>query len=585
MTKINPKFEDFYTRVSERLGESNTLVGVSSWLTRYTKLDEKKFTFKNHEYQKDICDDTSPHLISQKPSQIGFTELTVRIALALLAIRKAFPVMYVLPSAEFAAEFAKTRFDPVIESSDRLSALLVKGANSATMKRLGTSFLYFGGAATKRQAISRPVKGLIIDEKDHCNQAVLTAYFSRLRHVLENEEPWVREFSTPTVEGYGINKDLERSTANRYKVKCKHCNTWIAPNFDTDVYIPGFSENYETFKSFTKEMLMNPDIKVNQAFIGCQKCHNELDSSLRDPSRRKWVKFRTQAQITGYEIKPYDLPMYNTTKRLIQTFALYDDAQDYWNFVQGEVFSSKSNQVLREVVKNNITLVNDLNNGLIPEGLCLGADVGAKQVYVMIGKKVEGHTKVFYRTILHSRDGDFKVQILNLFKKFKCYRGCIDIAPDFSLSRNLMEEMPGSIHAVNYVKDNRNSTKNFVLEEDGIIKLQRTKSFNSMVEDINSGRWQFSVQEDEMILLEHMQGMKRINQKDKEGESNQLWVKIGQDHYLHAAMYLDTAIKMEEEEYPITETSDSVPIGVNGIKMGSNSHSDLRTLATMMGVK
>ena len=220
--KIPSYLRDTLSRLEDRLGGVSSITAVGDWLIKHTKLEGKTYSFKDHEFQLAIVNDTSPHVIIQKPSQMGMTELSFRMMLALAAIRQYFTCIYVLPSAHFAREVSKSRVDPIIEDSERLSSMVVSAANSAEMKRIGTSTIYMGGAATKNQAISRPSKGLIIDEKDFANPTVLTSYQSRLRHTLESER-FVREFSTPTVSGYGINADLERSNHHRYMVCCSNC--------------------------------------------------------------------------------------------------------------------------------------------------------------------------------------------------------------------------------------------------------------------------------------------------------------------------------------------------------------------------
>src|SRR5690606_36509710 len=111
--------KEIISRLRERLGCASALTQVSTWLCENTRIEERRWSFKNHEFQIDIANDPASEVDVKKPTQVGLSELSVRIMLALAAIRRGFKCIYILPSAHFAATFAKTRVDPVIESSPR----------------------------------------------------------------------------------------------------------------------------------------------------------------------------------------------------------------------------------------------------------------------------------------------------------------------------------------------------------------------------------------------------------------------------------------------------------------------------------
>ena len=558
----SPEFKDLKARLGERLAGTSALESVSRWICEHTSLEDKKFSFKNHEFQTQIADDLSPTVVVQKPTQVGMTELSVRIMLALCGIRRNFKVIYILPSAKFAGEFAKTRVDPIVETSTRLSALVVKGADGAMMKRIGTSTMYMGGAATKGQAISRPADALFMDEVDFANQEVLTSYEGRLGHALD---PMRRKFSTPTLSDYGINKELLVSDRHRYLVKCERCNTWQAPDFNTDVSIPGF--HAEEFKLFTKEHLRQPEIDISNAVLLCQKCCRSIESSLRDPSRRRWVAQVTEVQmIRGYEVKPFDLPMYNTTPILISRFANYADEEDYWNFCQGEVYDSEENQVNADIVSTCFTLPAQQSE---ISGLCMGVDVGKHRCHVMIGKGRE----VFHRYTLRIEDGEFLDQIKALYLQHKCIQGVIDIGPDSTLSRGLHTAFGDGFLMCAYRKDIAADPWYYTLDEDkGVVSTQRTKGFNMLVKDLNRKAWSFTPGSDKAEVLSQFLGMKRLKKDDTdEGERTTVWEKTGDDHYLHALMYLQVAIHVAEGAHKGVSSAVAAPIlpGIAGVEISS----------------
>lgn len=557
-----PEFVDLKSRLTERLGGASALQSTADWICAHTRIKDRKFSFKDHEFQKAIADDLSPTVVAQKPTQVGFTELSVRIMLALCAIRRNFQVIYVLPSAKFAGEFAKTRVDPIIETSTRLRAMMVRGADGAMMKRIGTSTMYMGGAATKQQAISRPADCLIMDEVDFANQEVLTSYEGRLAHTLD---PMRRKFSTPTLSDYGINKALLLSDRMRYMVLCRSCNEWQAPDFNTNVWVPGFSEVHEKFREFSKEYLTSPDVDISKAYIRCPKCSADLTKDLSNPERRQWVATNIRTQLDrGYEIKPFDIPLYNPVSDLIRRFGNYADEEDYWNFAQGEVYDSDTNQVSPTIVGNCFSLP----PAEAVDDLCMGVDVGKTRCHVMVGAK----GKVFFRHVLRIEDGEFHRQISALFHKYKCIQGVIDIGPEASIGRMLREKFGDWWYMCAYRKDIAADPWYYTVQEgNGVVSMQRTKGFNMLVKSLNSSQWQFCPGPDKVTVVSQFTGMKRVRKLgDDESGRDSVWEKVGDDHYLHALMYLQVALDVANGDHSAVSSGVPVLPGISGVNLGSS---------------
>ena len=573
--KKNEVFKDLYTRMQERLGGASAITEVAQWLCDNTNLAGKPWSFKDHEFQIAICNSTKPHVVVQKPTQVGMTELSFRLALALCAIRQHFGLIYVFPSAVFAAEQSKMRVDPIIEQSSKLSALMVPGANSSMSKRIGTSAFYMGGAASKTQAISRPVQALVFDEKDFCNQTVLTAYHGRLRHVLEQDRI-IREFSTPTVADYGINESLELSSKQRYLVKCTHCGKRHAPDFKSQVTIPGY--NKDSFEFFSKDDLNNPQLEVDKAYLRCEKCGKDLFPALIDAATREWVETYEGRSIEGFAVKPFDLPKYNSIPSLVRAFGNYSDETDYWNFVQGEVHQSTSNQVDLDIARSCFIIPFHDDDAKL-DGAAIGIDVGNTYCYAVAGRRVvdEGATKTvcYWRKRYSLSDGEFLPQILKDVQSLQIISGAMDIQPDGTLSRGFRDHNPDALFAASYRRDVVGSLEYYSADpEDGVFKIQRTKGFNLLVKEINDRKWLFSLGPDKETFVSHLGGMKRVSQQDETGEITQQWVKIGsrEDHYLHACMYLKAALDRldqpnDEIGEPVLPTLSGIGIGI-GIGVG-----------------
>ena len=564
MSFQSPVLSELHGRLSDQLGGESAISAVSDFLVRRTRLEGRPFSFADHEFQIQICNDPSPYLACQKPTQVGMTELTMRIALALLCLRPHFPIIYVLPSEKFAGEVSKARIDPIIENSDYLTSGLVTAANSALMKRIYSSVLYMAGAATKSQAISRPAKGMIHDEVDFCNQSVLTAFMGRLRHT-RVEERWIRKFSTPTVPEYGISKEMDKSDRKRYMARCTHCGTRQAPDFYTQVTIPGWDG--EDFNQFTKDDLRIYNCSL--AYLRCIKCGKDLDEALRDAVNREWVSQFFDRDVSGYEVKPFDLISRNPIPQLVLDLGEYDDEADYHNFVLGETRVTNENQVNRDAAAAGFILPSTRDFAHSP-GLGVGIDVGEKRCHFTVGRRVRENgkliTQCLFRAVLTISDGLFREQIAKLLEEFGIDCCVMDQRPDYSLSGGLMEDFPNVVHAANYRPDRRGSSQYWDLKPNGMLDIERTRGFNTLVQGINSGEWQFSVGADKQVFLNHLLGMKRVKQGNTQGEMKSVWVKTGDDHYLHSCMYLSTALDMIDtpSEAPVPVLPSPVPAPLGG---------------------
>lgn len=568
---------DQYARLMDRLFEGETLSNMAQWLQINTTLLEAPFTFVGHEFQVDIANEKALEVTVKKCSQVGLTELCVRIMLGLMMISNGKTGIYVLPSAKFASKFSKSRFDPVIRASPSIKRAVRSANDSSEMKVIGNSILHIGGAASDTQAISVPANILFVDEYDFCRQSVITKYASRLRHNLDGGMR--RRFSTPTVGGYGISQQFALSSQKYYLVKCSKCNEWQAPDFDTQVHIPGFDKS---FNEFEKEDLQSDTIDVASAYIACVKCGSRLDEDLANPKRRKWAATYPGRTHVGYHVRPFDLINYNTTPSIIAQLGEYSSRQDYENFVQGNEYNSDENQVNMGTLRSCMVLKHE-----VPDGCFMGVDVG-KTCHYFIGKKFGTNRHIFeYGTIR----GRILEELARLFKEHNIIRAVIDHGPDFTLGQNFREACgPDWISQCVYVRGSAKNPTYFDLDIDtGMVAAARTKGFDLYVRELNLAKWKFpSEHQYRDSLVSHFKVLKRTEQLNDSGDKVVRWVSTSDmDHFFHAGFYCMLAMDMEDASEDDGEVVGSVP-SVQGVTIGGlqNKPSDeIQQMVAMFGVK
>lgn len=580
-----PEFQDFFSRIADRVNSGAILADLPTWICRNTFLKGRPWSFKDHEFQVAIAKDQSQLKAVKKCSQVGLTELQIRLALAYLRVSNGRSLMYVLPYSKMALKVSKSRIEPVIDSSPSLSKALIAGANSADYKRIGNSHLYIGGADKATEAISSPLDRLIIDERDFCRERVLGIYSSRMRHT-EDGEAMRDEFSTPTISGYGICSAYERSDQKRYLVKCLHCNQEQAPEFVKQIVIPGFDKE---FKELDREDFVLHRYEFKESYIRCAKCGKELDTSLANASRRRWVAKFPGREISGYAVKPYDLYKYNSTPRVIEQFSEYPLLQDYFNFVLGEELDTNDNKINDEVVGKSF------NGEFLREpldGVSVGIDVG-KNVHVFVQIRSLGKSRVIGVYKLRFSDGDMLIQVAEILDSYAFAVCVIDAAPDISLPLRLQERYGvDRVHPCYYVKGKKADPALYSInDEDGTVSAARTKCFDHMVKSINNYGYEFPQCEDQLKIevREHFQQIARKEEYDDEGEKVAKWVKLSEmDHFFHACFYSHLGMLILDRDFNI---SDSVaPIGImgaviGGSKLAENPHDSSSSYAlTLFGI-
>ncbi len=535
------EYQEIFSRIADNVNSGTILSDLPSWLTKNTFLKGRPWSFKDHEFQIGIAQDITNQKVVMKCSQVGLTELQIRLALAYLRVSNGRALNYVLPYTKMAMKISQSRIDPVIEESPALKKSMRVGADSATFKRIGNSILYVSGADKATEAISSPLDRLIIDERDFCRERVLGIYNSRMRHTEEGKE--IRdEFSTPTISGVGVSAAYEKSDQKRYLCKCMHCGQWQAPSFTEQLTVRGYDRSFEELE---KEDFIFNRYDFSTAFIRCKKCGKELDSSLALANHRKWVARFPGRAVSGYAVKPFDLYKYNRTARILAQFPEYQ-TKDYYNFVLGEPYTTSADKVNDEIVRTLFT-GQYVSSG---KGFYVGIDVG-KVVYVMVGKRIDGVLHVVSAEKLSFAEGDMAGQINALFARYGFSGAVIDAAPDISLPNMLIAEHGNTVMPCVYTKGTKFSLSLFDIKEtdDGdVINAPRTRLFDALVADINKSKIQFMRAPEPLKdeIRSHFQQMVRKEEYNEDGDKTAKWVKLSDaDHFLHALAYLYLAIEVE----------------------------------------
>lgn len=535
MRITNDVAREHFERVNVAVYGRHSMATLARWITENTTLAGDPFSFVDHEFQEPIVSDTSQEIAVQKCSQVGISEVTVRLALAMVNVVSPMTVIYTLPTAKFAGKFARTRFDPVIEGSRVMREALNRSNDNSEMKQFGDSYLHIGGSASSNAPISIPADVIISDETDFSDQEVLSQYMSRLTH---SKWKLVRRFSTPTVPGYGVNKAFMESRRHYNLCKCYHCGHWFKPDYYDHVQIPGYRGE---LRSITKAVLSR--IAWDEAYVACPKCGGAADLGV---GHRELVCENPEEKLigAGYQVTPFDAPNVVTPGYLVRISANYERIQDFVNFGLGLPMEDKDSTLTREDLVHLFVHAQAGSNTVY----VMGVDVG--NTYHFVVGAIDGRDDML---IVHTEKvpmGQAKARYMELKREYRVVCTVMDSNPHSETVMSLQLQDPDMYAAV-YMRS-RGLLTHQVVDKDADatqgkefqrqVNINRSRAFDGYMTYLRENHLAFrmppSEAEKEEIIAHHT-SMKRVkifsNETQELGSS---WQKTdGNDHYHHAGLY------------------------------------------------
>ena len=571
MKNLLPEYDNFLERIETGLSKKVDLTKIPEWIIKNTRDPRNKrlrWSFLEHEFQIGILSEAAAHVVVRKCSQVGLSEVSVRLTLAVCYMRD-FTGMYVLPTKAFVNKFSPDRIDKVVDASPVLSAAKNKATYNINLKRIGDASIYVVGSYSPDDAISVPSQFLVRDEYDFCNQAVLTTFDSRLGHNKEGED-YRRDFSTPTVAGFGIDRLFNNGDQRIYAVRHDKCGQWVMPNFLDHVVVPGFDG---TPRDLEKYHLADPAVRVNDAYLSCPHCRGVISiENLVNPTKRMWIPKYEGRDIHSYQVAPYDVAAINPPSRTIKQLDNYALKKDWVNFKVGDVYEDSESAFNPEAVnlyRNGPPLVIDQFNPVRSRAF-IGIDVGAIS-WIVIGLPVNGRLRVLHveQVVCRGTDDALFNRVSFLMENLGIAFGVIDAMPDFATADKLCRRFPTRILACEYTDKLSSPMLTLeVKEERHVVRAHRDKRFDLLVKEYNGGGIEWSSCKDLPVVSQHVQGMKKMRRVDEDSAATMLddpsvgmkWEKTGDDHYLHALNYMHIARELQGS-IGISEKPSILPTG------------------------
>lgn len=549
-------FSDHIERLRAKVNNVYTLSNLDEWIEKHTYLDSTQFSFKDHEFQRDIVRDKAKTTIIIKCAQVGLSEIAYRYAIAACCTHDNMSVAYTFPTSSDAEKASATRINPLIQASPEVKRLVNPDLNNTEIKQFNSnSFIYFRGTRSGTQALSIPVDILISDEVDASDQDVLTTYLSRLQH----KPTKIRKlFSTPTIPHYGVSKEAETAKRYRHISTCEHCNHWFLPDYYEHVHIPDWNK---PLSELTKSNIH--ETRWREATLHCPKCGKDPNLNYK---RQQFIceNSAEDHEAHAYFVSPFSAPKIITIPYLVEVSTKFSRISE---------FKNQSLGIIAEEENDSITM-NDLDLALIRSDLssselhCMGVDMGLT-CHATVGRlATDGTFLVVHREKIHYTYLETRVR--QLACQYKIVTTVYDSQPYTDLVTRLCKVNPNSWGAV---YTNPKSTVLYTVQRQDeelkegkmdlrLVKINRNPAFDTLLSVIKQHKWQVQSTDQDDEFKMHMTSMKRIQAIDRHGEFTYQWVKSGDetDHYHHALLYLYTAIQLRAMAGSIGSAGLKIPL-------------------------
>jgi hypothetical protein len=529
-----------YDRLHAALYNTYDLQDVVRYIEENTYLNGDRYSFKDHEFQKDIISDTSRVINVQKCAQVGLSEIMARYVVGLCRIMPYFSAILTMPYSGDATNFVKTRINPIIQNSPDLRDHVDPDLDNTSIKGIATSLMYARGTSGETAALSVPADLLVHDEVDRSDAFTLAQYQSRIKH---SRWKLTRKFGTPTLPGVGIALEMQSSRRKRHMCKCDKCNHWFVPSYHTDVVIPGYTGE---LRDITKDNINR--LNWRDAHVVCPKCGREPSLQF---DRREWIfeNPNDNFEAVGYFVTPFSVPNVVGTPQIV-----YESTKFPWhefcNQTLGETNSERTAELTREDV-DACRYDGSLDSTALH---CMGSDMG-NICHITVGRLTqEGHLVVVHRERVPM--AKFKDRVAALKAKYRILISVFDAFPHTDTILTMQQKDKNLFGGV-YHQSKKLATYSVVMGEKDDSKGKLPINQASIHRDLNFDAimglfqdrkliWARGDENDAALFEGHVLAMKRKQELDRDNEIVYRWIKPadGQDHYMHSLGYLYVACRL-----------------------------------------
>jgi hypothetical protein len=494
---------------------------LALWAERRIRLEGKPYSFEGHEYLRAIYDDTSPHVVLSKASQVGGT--TWAILRTFHACLSGLNVMYFFPTKTDVLEFSKSRVGPLVADNPFLQKEL-RDTDAAGLKRIGDAHLYLRGMQSDVGMKSVPADMVVFDELDEASPDAKSVAKERLSH---SDYRRLIELSNPSIPGYGIDEAYLESDQRHWTLRCPQCGEWTALD-----------------KAFPTKLGEEVRIILQRGdgtfYRACPYCEAELDLTIGE-----WVADFPDRTTHGYRISQLFSSKIDPGEILHEYLKTYNPER-FYTLKIGIPWVDVENKLSPHQV---LALCGD--QGLLERSdrsCTMGVDTG-KTLHVVISRRKDPRGESIAREIVFIGAVQAYEELDSLVERFKVSRCVIDAMPEIHATREFAQRHSGRVWLCYFSESQKGSVK--WDREQHIVQANRTEALDSAKKGIRDAA---VVLPRRIPLLEEFavhlaSDAKQLIENEETGAKSYRYIRTGVNHYSFAFTYDWLASEDERRVY------------------------------------
>ena len=257
-------------------------------LTAHLNTSGERMTLSDRPWLYAMLRDETEKVVIAKCAQVGITEAMICIMFHLASMGHR--GMYLLPTDSWRSVFVGDRVDKLLDRCPTYAEMVKKTGKEVDAKTYksicGMGWRFAGTANPRREVQPRaafefPADVLFIDEYDLHEPASLVYFMDR---TVRSKRRRLFVYGNPTTVGRGIWSELEKSSNNRWIVRCQHCGCLQEMSWEQHFITAADVEWWRKRSTWP-----NPQ---------CEKCRKAFDRL----SAGEWVSRSPSAKASGYRI-------------------------------------------------------------------------------------------------------------------------------------------------------------------------------------------------------------------------------------------------------------------------------------------
>ena len=490
------------------------------------------FSYQGHKYLRSIYHDDSPFMVIRKAAQMGASEYAISRSMH-FAAHYGGTVIYYFPTDNDVGEFSRDRFSPAIKDSPYLSAR-VKDTNTANLKQIDKTSIYFRGTNSRVRMTSVPADFLVFDELDTMVPANVEFARKRLGH---SKFGWELDISTPTLPGYGIDALFQTTDQRHYLLRCG-CGEWHCLEEE-------FLEAHGSPNDPRQEICFVKGDPGRETLV-CRSCGRVLDPEIGD-----WVPRHPGRPIRGYHVSKFLSPvvseqdrsqgLYTRPAALLKLYRETSFPSEFYNSELGLPYLGAE-----DGLSENDLLACAGKWGMPPtgKGCVMGVDQG-NGLHIVI-KEPHGDILLTVR-VHHEPQTNPLFSHLDQFMETYDVRYCvIDALPNTHAARAFNKRFSGRVWCAYYGGNQKGTAAwDFDKENTRIVTVNRTEALDAWRDLYKLHKRRIPRVEDEVAeyVRQMTNVLRKIEEDPQTGQKKAVWIQRGPDHYAHADSYAEIALK------------------------------------------